>query len=133
MLPEVAGIYLAKPLSWAIAESRVAKLAVEGTPQGGGRQPISVIDAVATVDAAGKNWAIVLVNRDPLQTVACTVKLGDRSLDGTFDATILAGDSPEAFNDVERPNRVMPEKIQLEFHQGMVNLPPHSLTILGIP
>ena len=61
-----------------------------------------------------------------------TVKLGDRSLDSTFDATILAGDSPEAFNDVERPNRVVPEKTQLKFNQGVVHLPPHSLIILRI-
>jgi alpha-N-arabinofuranosidase len=115
-----------------LLEGRVAKFAVEGGPQGGGKQPMSVIDAVATVDAAGKNWAIALVNSDPSETVACTVKLGDRSLDGTFDATILAGDSPEAYNDVERPNRVVPEKTQLKFNQGVVNLPPHSLTIVRI-
>ena len=65
-----------------------------------------------------------------LETVACTVKLGARCLDGTFAATILSGDSPEAFNDVERPKRVVPEKTQLQFNQGVVNLPTHSLTIV---
>ena len=115
-----------------LLESRVAKLAVQASPFGGGKVPMPVIDAVATVDGAGKNWAIALVNRHPSETVACTVNLGDRSLDGTFDATILAGDSPEAYNDVERPNRVVPEKTQLKFNQGVVNLPPHSLTIIRI-
>ncbi len=90
------------------------------------------IDAIATVDQSGKRWAIVLVNRHPSDTLACTVKLGDRTLDGSFDATVLAGDSPEAFNDVERPDRVLPEKIQLEFSQGVVKLPPHSLTIIRV-
>jgi alpha-N-arabinofuranosidase len=111
-----------------LLESRVAKLAVEGESQGGGKQPI--IDAVATVDPSGKKWALALVNRHPDQPVACTVKLGNVALDGTFEATILAGDSPEAFNDVEHPNRVVPEKTQLKFNQGVVSLPPHSLTIV---
>jgi len=105
---------------------------VEGSTQGGGKQPLTVIDAAATVDAAGKNWALALVNRHPSETVACTVKLGDRSPDGTFDATILAGDSPEAFNDVEHPARVVPAKTQLSFKQGVVTLPPHSLTIVRL-
>ncbi|MEI6117620.1 MAG: hypothetical protein WCP99_24025, partial [Burkholderiales bacterium] len=63
---------------------------------------------------------------------ACTVKLGDRLLDGTFDATILAGDSPDAFNDVEHPARVVPQKTQLKFNQGVVSLPPHSLAIIHV-
>jgi alpha-N-arabinofuranosidase len=53
-------------------------------------------------------------------------------LDGTFDATILAGDSPDAFNDVEHPDRVLPVKTQLQFNQGVVELPPHSLTIVKV-
>ncbi|MGB2936952.1 MAG: alpha-L-arabinofuranosidase C-terminal domain-containing protein, partial [Phycisphaerae bacterium] len=110
-------------------EDRVVRLNLEaGTP--GHRT--DQLDAVATTEASGKRWAIALVNRHPSETVACTVKLGDRSLDGTFDATILAGDSPEAFNDVERPNRVVPEKTKLKLKGGVVNLPPHSLTILRI-
>ena len=91
------------------------------------------LDALATTDASGKRWAIALVNRHPSETVACAVKLGDRSLDGTFDATVLAGDSPEAFNDVKHPNRVVPEKTRLTFKKGVVTLAPHSLTIVRIP
>jgi alpha-N-arabinofuranosidase len=91
-----------------------------------------VIDAVATVDGAGKNWVIAMVNRHPSETVACTVKLGDRSLDGTFDATILAGDSPEAYNDVEQPGRIVPERKKLTFTKGTAKLPPHSLTIVRL-
>jgi alpha-N-arabinofuranosidase len=111
-------------------EERVAPLAV--AQPGSEREGTQKIDAIATVDAAGKKWVVVLVNRDPLATVACTVNLGSRPLDGTFDATILAGDSPEAFNDVEHPNRVVPEKVQLKFNQGVVKLPPHSLSIIHI-
>jgi alpha-N-arabinofuranosidase len=56
----------------------------------------------------------------------------DALLEGTHDAIILAGDSPDAYNDVEHPNRVVPEKTQLTFNKGVVRLPPHSLTIVRI-
>ena len=82
--------------------------------------------------AKGRNWAIAMVNRHSSETVACTVKLGDRSLDGTFDATILAGDSPEAFNDEEHPTRVVPERRKLTFTKGVADLPPHSLAIVHV-
>ena len=51
-------------------------------------------------------------------------------LEGTYEATILVGDSPDAYNDVEHPERVVPEKTQLAFKQGVVRLPPFSLTIV---
>jgi alpha-N-arabinofuranosidase len=113
-----------------LLESRVAKLAVEASPYGGGKVSMPVIDAVATVDGAGKKWAIALVNRHPSETATCTVRLGERSLDGTFDATILAGDSPEAYNDVEHAGRAVPERRKLNFTKGTAGLPPHSLTIV---
>jgi alpha-N-arabinofuranosidase len=115
-----------------LLESRVGKCAVDASQYGGGKNPIAVIDAVATVDESGKKWSVALVNRHPEQTADCTVKLGERLLDGTFDATILDGDSPDAFNDVEHPNRIVPQKTQLKFENGVVKLPPHSLAIIHI-
>ena len=53
-------------------------------------------------------------------------------LDGEFEALVLSGDSPEAFNDIENPNRVTPQKRILTFTKGTVNLPPHSLTIVKV-
>jgi alpha-N-arabinofuranosidase len=52
--------------------------------------------------------------------------------DGTYDATILAGDSPEAYNDVTHPLRVAPRETRVTFRQGTVDLPPHSLTIVTV-
>ncbi len=94
---------------------------------------ISIVDAIATTNEAGTSWSIALVNRHPSQTVDCTVKLKDVPVDGTFDATILAGDSPDAFNDIEDPDRVAPEKKRLTFQGGVVELPPHSLAIVDVP
>jgi alpha-N-arabinofuranosidase len=115
-----------------LLENRVAASTVEASPYAGGKQSIPVIDAVATVDASGKNRALALVNRHPDQAAACTVIIGATPLDGTFDATILAGDSPDAYNDEDHPARVVPEHRKLTFTKGIAELPPHSLTIVRV-
>ena len=37
------------------------------------------LDAIATCDAAGRKWRIVLVNRHPSDPLHCIVKLGTKS------------------------------------------------------
>jgi alpha-N-arabinofuranosidase len=113
-------------------QGRVGRLSLESQMLTQKEQSIPVIDALATVDEAGKIWSVALVNRHPSETVACTVKMKDTPLDGTYEATILAGDSPDAFNDVGQPDRVVPQKMQLTFKNGVTHLPPHSLTIVRI-
>ena len=51
-------------------------------------------------------------------------------LEGPVEAFVLAGDSADAFNDIEHPNRVAPEKKKVTLTDGVAELPPHSLTIL---
>ncbi len=114
--------------------NRVGKAAVEdaGLLRHGGRF-IPMVDVVATVDDAGSTWSIALVNRHPSEPVDCTVKLKDTPVEGTFAATVLDGDSPEAYNDIGHPERVTPEKRELVFRDGIVKLPPHSLAIVHVP
>ena len=94
---------------------------------------VALVDVLATTNDKGSKWSVALVNRHPDEVVECTVKLGATPVDGTFSATVLAGDSPEAYNDIDNPERVVPEKKQLTFKDGVVNLPPHSLSIVLIP
>ncbi|MCP4645720.1 MAG: alpha-N-arabinofuranosidase [bacterium] len=98
-----------------------------------GDQFVPVVDAVATVNDAGTIWTLALVNRHPSSSVDCTVNLKDTPLSGTFAATVLEGDSPDAFNDIEHPDRVTPEDRQVTFRDGVTALPPHSLTIVDVP
>jgi len=114
-------------------ESRVGKLDIQADKLTQGTKSVPVADAIATVNASGKSWAIALVNRHPDKELACTVTMKDRLLDGEYKTTVLAGDSPDAFNDIEHPNRVAPQKTTLSFTKGAVNLPPHSLTIVKVP
>ena len=113
--------------------SRIAKAGVDAGMLVHGDRFIPVVDAIASVDDAGKTWSIALANRHPSESVDCTLRLGDAALAGTFDATVLAGDSPDAYNDIEHPNRVAPERKQLTFQKGVAKLPPHSLAIVRVP
>lgn len=114
-------------------EGRVGKLELEAGNLKHGNRRIPMIDAIATVNESGKNWAIALVNRHPEKEVACTVKMKDVLLDGNYEATVLAGDSPQAYNDIETPNRVIPRKTKMTFAKGVANLAAHSLTIVKVP
>ena len=97
-----------------------------------GENSIDVVDGVSTVDETGKTWSIALINRHPSESITCAVNMGDKSLNGTFPATILTADSPEAFNSIENPDKVAPKEVELMFEKGVVNLPPHSLAIVHI-
>lgn len=114
-------------------EARVGKLDLEAGNLKHGNRRIPMIDAIATVNESGKNWAIALVNRHPEKEVACTIQMKDVLLDGNYEATVLAGDSPDSYNDIENPNRVVPGKTKMTFTKGVVTLPPHSLTIVKVP
>lgn len=97
-----------------------------------GTSSVSVLDAVATVDSSGKEWSIALINRDPEKSVEFSVLLKGSPVKGTFKATMLTGDSENAYNDIENPERVTPKESVIYTEDGKVVLPPHSLTIVEI-
>lgn len=111
-------------------ESRVAPLKLQSDPLIHNGKSVSAVDAIATVNTSGQRWAMALVNRDPTHAITCTVNLDHRPLEGRFRAAQLAGDSAEAFNDIDQPNRVAPRQLKLSFANGVATLPPHSLTIV---
>lgn len=94
---------------------------------------VSTVDAVATVDKSGRRWSVSLINRDPSESVACTLKINETPLNGEYKATLLAGDSTDSYNDLKNPARVAPREVELTFTRGVVDLPPHSLLIVSIP
>lgn len=116
-----------------LLESRVAEAKIESDRLRHGDSSVAMVDAIATVDESGDSWVVALMNRHPEEEVVCTLEIGDRSIDGTYEAMMLAGDSPDAFNDIEHPDRVAPGKTRLVFRNGRVALPPHSLCIVRIP
>jgi len=112
-------------LQQRVADTRITAGKLKGTS-------VPAVDAVATVDESGASWAISLANRHPSATADCTVRLGKRLLDGSYDATVLSGDSSDAYNDIQNPDRVAPRETKLSFKKGVCSLPPHSLIILQL-
>lgn len=98
-----------------------------------GDASVAMVDAIATVDESGRSWSVAMMNRHPSDEVTCTLQLGDRLVDGTFQATLLTGASPDAYNDIQHPDRVTPAVTEVTFKAGAVRLPPHSLCIVEVP
>ncbi len=93
---------------------------------------IPALDAIATCDAAREHWAIAVINRHPLVSLRFHIALEGKSLSGTYQMTTLCGDSPDAYNDVDRPERVVPVTKDVRIEQGMIDFPPHSVNIIKI-
>jgi hypothetical protein len=51
-------------------------------------------------------------------------------LEGDHSATVLAGERPDAYHDVDRPTAVVPEPSTAHFDAGRTILGPHSLTVV---
>lgn len=93
---------------------------------------VPALDAVATCDDGMRLWRLALVNRHPELELACTIALDGKRLGGAYGATVLSGDSPNAYNGVEHPDRVVPVQTELIFADGVTTLPPHSVVIVRI-
>jgi alpha-N-arabinofuranosidase len=115
-----------------LLDSRVVDAKIESTLLQHEGESIPAIDVVVTQDNDGKNWSIAMVNRHPSLDGECTISINGKLLEGNFNATILSGDSPEAYNSIENPDRVFPESTALKFEKGVTMLAPHSLTILKV-
>ena len=113
--------------------SRVVGAAVDGGSLSHGDDCIPALDAIVTSNDAGTSWSIAVINRHPSSEVECTIMIKNLLLQGRYDATVLCGDSVDSFNDVEHPNRVVPERTQQVFIKGVGVFPPHSLTIVQVP
>ena len=99
-------------------------------PRAGRTISVPVVDAVVTCSDDMKLLTVALVNRSPENEAECD--LGLNSLLGKVDAVILSGDTPDAYNDIDDPHRVVPQNKTMKVKNNCVILPPHSLTILHI-
>jgi len=115
-----------------LLEEQVVSMQLEAEIMINDKDTVAVVDAIATVDTSGKNWAISMVNRHPSEFVNCSVLVGDMPLNGTYKATILTGDTHDAYNDIEHPDSVIPKEMRLHFKKGVTSLPPHSLIIVHL-
>lgn len=108
---------------------RVGRAEVASTPMRQGQSSVPCVDAVATCDDTRREWRVALINRHPSASVTCRVECDGRPASAPTGATVLAGDSPDAFNDIDRPDRVAPHTAAPSWADGSIILPAHSLTI----
>ena len=94
-------------------------------------QSVTAVDAMVTCNTEKTKITISLINKHPIYEADCD--LGMKFTSKFLNATILSGDSVDAFNDVNTPNRVIPKSIQLSLQDGHIVIPPHSLVFVTIP
>jgi len=115
-----------------LLEQNVASAWVESDPFEHEDQSVPTLDAVATCDDEMKQWRLVLVNRHPESELLCTLNLDGLAPWTTLTTTVLAGDSPDAYNDIDAPDRVTPVKVRQKPDGTTISLQPHSVTILAL-
>ena len=89
---------------------------------------VPAVDAIVTTNQEENLLTLVLGNKDPENNADCDLGF-DRGPD-SLNADILSGDSPDAFNDIDRPERVIPYSRKLLVDHGHVIIPAHSLVFL---
>ncbi len=91
---------------------------------------VPVVDGIVTANADKTRFTIALVNKHATDAVECDLGLG--AIDRTATATFLSGDSPDAFNDIATPDRVVPVTRDISIRGGRVTVPAHTLLIVSL-
>jgi alpha-N-arabinofuranosidase len=91
---------------------------------------VPVLDAVATCNDTMQKWGLALINRHPEERLNCKVVVGENALAGRYKVTVLCGDSPDVYNNIEYPDRVTPCETEVVFENGKVDVPPHSIMVI---
>ncbi|MGO9968164.1 MAG: alpha-L-arabinofuranosidase C-terminal domain-containing protein [Bryobacteraceae bacterium] len=113
-----------------LLEPNVLAVRTSSEPLKSGEESVPALDAVVTCSDDRKRFAVALVNRHPDRQIDCKLDLSVMPRDGAVKVRLLAGDSPDAYNDVDRPDRVVPETREWKLRGGAVQLPPHSVSIV---
>lgn len=93
---------------------------------------VAALDAIASCEDGKGRVSVMLVSRDAQRDVTVTLKVDGVPVDGPIEATALTADSPDAFNSIEAPDRVIPKKLRILFRDGVAAIPAHTLVNLVI-
>lgn len=103
---------------------------VTSDPVHGGENAVPALDAVVTRSENGRAAALAIVNRHAGAAVTCRLAVNGMPRRSPLTCTVLSGDSPDAYNDIGSPDRVVPETRQIAPDETTVTLPPHSVTVV---
>ena len=111
-----------------LLEAEVVECQVSSDPLKIEQESVACIDAVVTRSADRKRLAACVVNRHP--SLAASVALEVGGPQRSVRTTTLSGDSPDAYNDVAHPARVVPQTREVAAGSGRIELPPHSVSVV---
>jgi alpha-N-arabinofuranosidase len=95
--------------------------------------PFKVLDVSATRDAAGRELALVVVNRNPEHDISTTVELSDLSFEGAATAYEVTGPGLDAINSFDRqPVGVDKRSVDLKKRSLDYSIPACSITVLRV-
>ena len=97
-----------------------------------GEVRMPVLDVVATCDDARKHWSVAVVNRHRTDAITSTMMIGGSKLSGQVEAVVLSGPDADSYNDVDAPERVAPETLEMRIVEGVTTFPPHSVSIIKL-
>jgi len=115
-----------------LLERQMVKATVTGASLDHAGACVPVLDAVVTRSKNGRTVSAAIVNRHPDRTVPCRLAIKDLPRDTKATLTTLSGDGPDAYNDIGKPERVVPETRRLRTFDGSLDLPPHSISIVRL-
>ena len=115
-----------------LIESHTVPAVVNGPKLSHEGEAVATIDAVVTRNEDGSSVTIAVINRHPEQAISCRLALTGLTAGRAARATSLVGDSPDAYNDIGTPDRVVPSESRIANLDETVALPPHSLTLINV-
>ena len=115
-----------------LLEANYAPLKVDCGTLTDGKASVPVLDVVMTVSDDGKRRVLAAVNKSPDKAVEFDVSALSSGRPTSVSATVLAGASPDDYNDIGAENRVVPVKTTFTVKDGKIVLPPHSLSCIRI-
>ena len=114
-------------------EDYVIQTSVEAESLTHGDKSTAVVDGILTANEQRNKFAYIVVNKSPDKSQQLTIdfkSLGVKT-PSKVNATVLEGCTPDDYNDLEHPERVVPQERSLKVKDNTVTLSPHSLTVIS--
>ncbi len=95
---------------------------------------VPVLDGLATRGGDGSQaWRLAMVNRHPGARAGLPAHAGSSHPRWQLSPPRSSVEnSPDAYNSPENPDQVVPVRCEVTLQNGVVTLPPHSLTVLEV-
>ena len=101
----------------------------------GASKSVQQLDAVVTRNPLTGDYGIVLVNLHGEEAITCNIRGLTGSSSNSVKLRTLAGDSVDAYNDIDRPDAVAIEERPLrdvDVSNLSIECPAHSITLLNV-